>query len=68
VLDAALSGGPHDIAAGKLTLWVGGDEAVLEEIRPVLDSYASPVMEASADDIRARYGVEVAAVPLDLIR
>jgi 3-hydroxyisobutyrate dehydrogenase len=44
VLDAALSGGPHDIAAGTLTLWVGGDEAVLEELRPVLDSYASPVM------------------------
>lgn len=44
VLDAAISGGPHDIAAGRLTLWVGGDEAVLEEMRPVLDSYASPVM------------------------
>jgi 3-hydroxyisobutyrate dehydrogenase len=44
VLDAALSGGPHDIAAGSLTLWVGGDEAVLEQMRPVLDSYASPVM------------------------
>jgi 3-hydroxyisobutyrate dehydrogenase len=44
VLDAALSGGPHDIAAGRLTLWVGGDEAVLAELRPVLESYASPVM------------------------
>ncbi len=44
VLDAALSGGPHDIAAGSLTLWVGGAEAVLDEMRPVLDSYASPVM------------------------
>lgn len=44
VLDAALSGGPHDIAAGRLTLWVGGNEAALEEMRPVLDSYASPVM------------------------
>jgi 3-hydroxyisobutyrate dehydrogenase-like beta-hydroxyacid dehydrogenase len=44
VLDAALSGGPHDIAAGTLTLWVGGDEGVLEEMRPLLDSYASPVM------------------------
>jgi 3-hydroxyisobutyrate dehydrogenase-like beta-hydroxyacid dehydrogenase len=29
---------------GRLTLWVGGNEAVLEEMRPVLDSYASPVM------------------------
>ena len=44
VLDAAVSGGPHDIAAGTLTLWVGGDEAVLERMRPLLDTYASPVM------------------------
>ena len=44
VLDAALSGGPHDIAAGRLTLWVGGDEAQLEEMRPLLEAYASPVM------------------------
>jgi 3-hydroxyisobutyrate dehydrogenase-like beta-hydroxyacid dehydrogenase len=44
VLDAALSGGPHDIAAGRLTLWVGGDENALGCVRPLLDSYASPVM------------------------
>ncbi|CUU57098.1 3-hydroxyisobutyrate dehydrogenase [Parafrankia irregularis] len=44
VLDAALSGGPHDIAAGRLTLWVGGDEALLDRMRPVLGTYASPVM------------------------
>lgn len=44
VLDAALSGGPHDIAAGRLTLWVGGDETLLDEMRPVLDAYASPIM------------------------
>ena len=44
LLDAALSGGPHDIAAGTLTLWVGGDEAVLDRMRPVLGTYASPVM------------------------
>lgn len=44
MLDAALSGGPHDIAAGRLTLWVGGDEALLEETRPLLETYASPVM------------------------
>lgn len=44
VLDAALSGGPHDIAAGRLTLWVGGDQAVLEETRSVLEAYASPIM------------------------
>jgi 3-hydroxyisobutyrate dehydrogenase-like beta-hydroxyacid dehydrogenase len=44
VLDAALSGGPHDIAAGRLTLWVGGDEAQLEQTRPLLETYASPVV------------------------
>jgi 3-hydroxyisobutyrate dehydrogenase-like beta-hydroxyacid dehydrogenase len=46
VLDAALSGNPRDIAAGQLTLWVGGDEDALARIRPLLDSYASPVMFA----------------------
>nr|WP_255348190.1 NAD(P)-dependent oxidoreductase [Parafrankia sp. EUN1f] len=44
VLDAALSGGPHDIAAGRLTLWVGGDEALLERMRPALGTYASPIL------------------------
>ncbi|KPI00425.1 6-phosphogluconate dehydrogenase NAD-binding protein [Actinobacteria bacterium OK074] len=44
VLDAALSGGPHDVAAGRLTLWVGGDEALLEKVRPLLAAYASPIM------------------------
>ena len=44
VLDAALSGGPHDIAAGTLTLWVGGDDVLLERTRPLLETYASPIM------------------------
>ncbi|WP_405995680.1 NAD(P)-dependent oxidoreductase [Streptomyces sp. NBC_00986] len=44
VLDAALSGGPHDIAAGRLTLWVGGDEAQLERTRALLEAYASPIL------------------------
>ena len=44
VLDAALSGSPHDISAGDLTLWVGGDEATLEEMLPVLETYASPIL------------------------
>jgi len=46
VLDAALSGNPRDIAAGQLTLWVGGAENALASVRPLLDSYASPVMFA----------------------
>lgn len=44
VLDAALSGGPHDIAAARLTLWVGGEETDLEAARPVLQTYASPII------------------------
>ncbi|GGN19757.1 NAD(P)-dependent oxidoreductase [Streptomyces fuscichromogenes] len=44
VVDAALSGGPHDVVAGRLTLWVGADEAVLEEVRPLLETYASPIL------------------------
>jgi 3-hydroxyisobutyrate dehydrogenase-like beta-hydroxyacid dehydrogenase len=44
VVDAALSGGPHDIAAGTLTLWVGGDEAVVEDMRPLLGTYASTIL------------------------
>ncbi len=44
VLDAAVSGSPQDTAAGRLTLWVGGDECVLDSVRPVLESYGSPVM------------------------
>lgn len=43
VLDAALSGNPRDIADGRLTLWVGGDKIALTRVRPLLDSYASPV-------------------------
>jgi 3-hydroxyisobutyrate dehydrogenase len=44
VLDAALSGGPHDVAAARLTLWVGGDEALLDQLRPLLETYAAPVI------------------------
>ena len=44
VLDAALSGNPRDSAAGQLTVWVGGDENALADVRRLLDSYASPVM------------------------
>ncbi|MGX7681770.1 NAD(P)-dependent oxidoreductase [Jatrophihabitans sp. DSM 45814] len=44
VLDAALSGGPDNIVAGTLTLWVGGDEDLLEQLRPLLETYASPIL------------------------
>jgi 3-hydroxyisobutyrate dehydrogenase len=44
VLHAAVSGNPRDIAAGELTLWVGGDQSALDEVRPLLAAYASPVI------------------------
>jgi 3-hydroxyisobutyrate dehydrogenase-like beta-hydroxyacid dehydrogenase len=46
VLDAALSGNPRDVAAGQLTVWAGGAEQALADVRPLLDCYASPVMFA----------------------
>jgi 3-hydroxyisobutyrate dehydrogenase-like beta-hydroxyacid dehydrogenase len=44
VVDAPLSGGPHDIAAGRVTLFVGGDDAVVTRIRPALSAYADPIL------------------------
>jgi 3-hydroxyisobutyrate dehydrogenase-like beta-hydroxyacid dehydrogenase len=44
VLDAPVSGGPHDIAAGRLTLFVGGSAPALARVRPALDSYGDPVL------------------------
>jgi 3-hydroxyisobutyrate dehydrogenase len=48
VLDCAMSGGPLDIAAGRLTLLVGGDAEALEVVRPVLASYSSPILYVGA--------------------
>ena len=44
VVDAPVSGGPHDIAAGLLTLFVGGAEAAVARVRPLLACYADPVL------------------------
>ncbi|HEX4864422.1 MAG TPA: NAD(P)-binding domain-containing protein [Acidimicrobiales bacterium] len=44
VLDAALSGSPAQIAAGNLTLMIGGDQSVLDGVRPVLASYSDPIL------------------------
>lgn len=43
VLDAAGSGGPADVAAGRLNLFVGGDAAHLERCRPVFEAYTSTI-------------------------
>jgi 3-hydroxyisobutyrate dehydrogenase-like beta-hydroxyacid dehydrogenase len=46
VVDAPVSGGPHDIAAGTITLFVGGSGAAVERVRPVLASYGDPILHA----------------------
>ncbi len=37
MLDSPVSGGPKGARTGKLALWVGGDEALFERYRPVLE-------------------------------
>ncbi|WP_198653782.1 NAD(P)-dependent oxidoreductase [Actinocorallia populi] len=44
VVDAAISGGPHDIAAGRLTLFAGGEAAHVEQVRPFLAAYGDPIL------------------------
>ncbi|MDH4047028.1 MAG: NAD(P)-dependent oxidoreductase [Gammaproteobacteria bacterium] len=39
-LDAPLSGGQAGAESGKLTIMAGGDSAVFERVRPVMDCYA----------------------------
>ncbi len=48
VLDATFSGGPHDVAAGGLTLMVGGDADGLEQARPALTTYARQIHHLGA--------------------
>ena len=42
-LDAPVSGGVEGARNGKLSIMVGGDAAVLERARPVLDAYAARI-------------------------
>ena len=44
VVDAPVSGGPHDIAAGTVTVFAGGAEAAVQAVRPALSAYAEPVL------------------------
>lgn len=44
VLDAPVSGGPHDIAAGRLTVFVGGEVEAVDRVRPVLAAYGDPIL------------------------
>ncbi len=40
MLDAPVSGGPRGAESGKLAIWVGGDEAIFEKCKPVLDGFS----------------------------
>ncbi|OBK76255.1 NAD(P)-dependent oxidoreductase [Mycobacterium sp. 1274761.0] len=44
VVDAPVSGGPHDIAAGEVTVFLGGRDAAVARARPVLCAYGDPVL------------------------
>lgn len=44
LVDAPVSGSADDIAAGTLTVLLGGDENVLDRVEPVVSAYADPVI------------------------
>jgi 2-hydroxy-3-oxopropionate reductase len=44
VVDAPVSGGPHNATAGALTLFVGGADDAVAAVRPVLSSYGDPIL------------------------
>lgn len=48
VVDAPVSGGPHNIAAGSITVFVGGSDEALAKARPVLAAYADPILHVGA--------------------
>ena len=44
VVDAPVSGGPHNAAAGELTLFVGATDHALARVRPALSCYGNPIL------------------------
>jgi 3-hydroxyisobutyrate dehydrogenase-like beta-hydroxyacid dehydrogenase len=44
VVDAPVSGGPHNAASGELTLFVGGADEAVARVRPVLRCYGNPIL------------------------
>ena len=57
VVDAPVSGGPHDIAAGQVTLFVGGSDDAVDRVRPVIASYGDPILHVGP--IGAGQGVKL---------
>ncbi len=44
MLDAPLDGGKEGAVAGDITLFVGGDQAALDQVKPVLDTFSQSVV------------------------
>jgi 3-hydroxyisobutyrate dehydrogenase len=44
VIDAPVSGGGAAAAAGRLTVYIGGDDEAVARARPVLETYGDPVL------------------------
>lgn len=44
LLDAPLDGGREGALAGQVTLFVGGDQAILNQVKPVLDTFSKSVV------------------------
>jgi 3-hydroxyisobutyrate dehydrogenase-like beta-hydroxyacid dehydrogenase len=57
VVDAPVSGGPHDIAAGQVTLFVGGSDDAVDRVRRVIASYGDPILHVGP--IGAGQGVKL---------
>ncbi len=57
VVDAPVSGGPHDIVAGQVTLFVGGSDDAVERVRPALANYGDPILHVGS--IGAGQGVKL---------
>lgn len=43
-VDAAVSGGPHNIAAGEITLFAGGSTEAWTKAEPLLQTYGDPIL------------------------
>lgn len=48
VVDAPVSGGPHNIADGAITVFLGGSPEAVDRARPVLAAYADPLLPVGA--------------------
>jgi 3-hydroxyisobutyrate dehydrogenase-like beta-hydroxyacid dehydrogenase len=48
VVDAAGSGGPAKVAAGEVTMLVGGEPEDFERCRTVLEAYAKPILHVGS--------------------